>query len=67
MHGSLDRPRLWIRVFGAPILVAALTLLGLLAALLWGEIGRFVSWIAVGSPLLVILWAWLRRTEPYGR
>ena len=61
MHGSRDRSRLWIRVFGAPILLAALTVTGLLAALLWGDIGRYVAWVTVGSPVVVILWAWRRR------
>ena len=61
MHGSRDRARLWIGVFGAPVLLASLTVAGLLAALLWGEIGRYVAWMTVGAPVLVIEWIWLRR------
>jgi hypothetical protein len=62
MPGSRDRSsRLWIGVFGAPVLLAVLTVAGLLAALLWGEVGRYVAWMTVGSPVLVILWVWLRR------
>ncbi|MGV7217961.1 hypothetical protein SO180_32345 [Bradyrhizobium sp. UFLA05-112] len=37
------------------------TSIGLLAALLWGEIGKYVAWVTVGSPMAVIPWAWLRR------
>jgi hypothetical protein len=55
MHGS-NHTRLWIRVFGTPILLAIGTVLGLLAALLWGEIGRYVVWATVGAPVLVVLW-----------
>ena len=61
MHGSRDRPRQWIGVFGGPILLALLTVVGLLAALLWGEIGSYVAWMTVGAPVAVVLWAWLRR------
>ena len=61
MHGSRDRPRLWIRVFGAPILLAVVTVAGLLAALMWSDHGRYVAWMTVGAPLAVVLWAWLRR------
>ncbi|GLR84945.1 hypothetical protein [Bradyrhizobium iriomotense] len=61
MHGSPLRSRPWIRVFGAPILIAVATSIGLLAALLWGEIGKYVAWVTVGCPVPVISWAWLRR------
>jgi uncharacterized membrane protein (DUF485 family) len=65
MHGSSDRSRLWIRVFAAPILLAAATITGLLAALLWGAVGQYVAWVTVGAPVLVIswvlAWVWVRR------
>jgi hypothetical protein len=61
MHGSPSHAPLWIRVFGAPILLGAAVLIGLLAALLWGALGRYVAWGTVGAPVAVILWAWLRR------
>jgi hypothetical protein len=61
MHGSRDRPCLWIRVFGAPILLAVMTVAGLLAALLWSDHGRYVAWMTVGAPVAVVLWVWLRR------
>ena len=61
MHGSSDRARLWIRVFAAPILLAAATIFGLLAALLWGTVGQYVAWVTVGAPVLVVSWVWVRR------
>jgi hypothetical protein len=61
MHGSSDRSRLWIRVFAAPILLAAATITGLLAALLWGEPGQYVAWVTVGAPVFVVGWILLRR------
>jgi membrane protein implicated in regulation of membrane protease activity len=61
MHGSSDRSRLWIRVFAAPVLLAAATVTGLLAALLWGTVGQYVAWVTVGAPVLVISRVWVRR------
>jgi hypothetical protein len=61
MHGSPDRSRLWIRVFAAPIVLAVSTIMGLLAALLWGTVGQYVAWVTVGAPVLVISWVWVRR------
>ena len=63
MHGSSGPSRLWIRVFGAPILLAAATITGLLAALLWGAAGEYVAWVTVGAPVLVVLGVWLRRSK----
>ena len=63
MHGSSGLSRLWIRVFAAPILLAAATITGLLAALLWGDVGRYVAWVTVGCPVLVVLGVWLRRSR----
>jgi hypothetical protein len=55
-----DRSRRWLRVFGAPIVIAALTLAGLLAALLYGDFGRYLSWITVALPVAISAWTWLR-------
>jgi hypothetical protein len=63
MHGSSSPSRLWIRVFAAPILLAAATITGLLAALLWGAVGQYVAWVTVGAPVLVVLGVWLRRSK----
>ncbi len=76
MHGSSGPSRLWIRVFAAPILLAVATIGGLLAALLWGDVGRYVAWVTVGAPVLVVIWTLVRRSldkvslpksGPYGR
>jgi hypothetical protein len=48
------------RVFAAPASIAALTMAGLLAGLLWGEGGRYLAWAGVGSPVAVAAWIWLR-------
>lgn len=61
MHGSSDRSRLWIGVFAAPILLAAATIIGLSAALLWGDFGQYVAWVTVGAPVFVVSWILLRR------
>lgn len=61
MHGSSDRARLWIRVFAAPVLLAAATIFGLLAALLWAKSGQYVAWVTVGAPVAVVGWVWVRR------
>jgi len=53
--------RLWIGLFAAPILLAAVTITGLLAALLWGPVGRYVGWVTVGAPVLVVIWTFLPR------
>jgi amino acid transporter len=60
MTGSTGRSPRWLSVFGAPILMAALTLIGLLAALMFGDFGRYLSWATVAVPVIVCLWTWLR-------
>lgn len=60
MTMASGRSSSWLRVFGVPILVAALTLGGLLAALLLGDLGRYVSWVTVAVPVVICLWTWLR-------
>lgn len=50
------------RTFAAPMLIAALTLVGLIAALLGGGIYDIAAWITVGGPLIVAtVLAWRRR------
>lgn len=60
MSAQSKRPPRWIRVFGAPVVIAVLTLAGLLAALLFGKTGRYLSWISVASPIMICAWAWWR-------
>jgi hypothetical protein len=44
------------RIFGAPVLLALVSAVGLLSALLGDDIWDAVSWLALGAPLLVIAW-----------
>jgi hypothetical protein len=41
-------------VFGIPLLIAAVTIFGLVAALWGGPAWRWASWIALAAPLAVI-------------
>jgi hypothetical protein len=59
--GKLVRALTGRSVFGAPLLIGSASLAGLLAALLLGEIGRYLSWFAVGSPIIVVAWLLARR------
>ncbi len=51
----------WMTVYGVPIVVGLLSLSGLLSALLLEQAGRYFSWIAVGSPILLTAWLLARR------
>ena len=44
------------RVFGIPLLLAAITVFGLLAALLGHGLWHVLSWIALSIPIVVIAW-----------
>lgn len=46
----------WRNVYGAPIAVGVLSLSGLASALLFGEVGSYFAWVAVGSPIFVVLY-----------
>ena len=50
----MAEPRSFRRVFGAPLIIAAVTVIGLSAALLGGAAWAPVSWIALAAPLAVI-------------
>ena len=45
------------RVFGAPILIAMVSLVGLVAALLGDGLPDWISWATLSVPLIVIAWA----------
>jgi Zn-dependent protease len=45
------------RIFGAPILLAALTVFGLLAALLGEGWWHALAWLALSIPLVSIAWS----------
>jgi hypothetical protein len=51
----------WRTVCGAPIIIGLLSLSGLFSALSFDGIGRYFSWIAVGSPVLVTSWLFAKR------
>ncbi|MBR0715734.1 hypothetical protein [Bradyrhizobium liaoningense] len=38
-----------------------LTTIGLLAALIWADIGKYIAWVTVGAPVAIVCWVWLRR------
>lgn len=49
------------RVWAAPIVIAIISLIGLVAALLGDGLNDWVSWIGLAVPLVVIVWARLKR------
>lgn len=49
----------FLRVWGAPLLIAALTLFGLLAALLGTGIWHWMAWAALAVPVAVGLRFWV--------
>jgi hypothetical protein len=55
-----DAPN-WRTVFGLPIVIGLLSLTGLISALLFGELGRYFCWIAVGSPIILLSWLLVQR------
>ena len=53
-------------LWGAPILLAVLSVIGLLAALIGDGVYDAVSWIGLGLPVAVSLWYGLRRRPKDG-
>jgi xanthosine utilization system XapX-like protein len=49
--------------FKAPAVLAAISMLGLLAALLGDGVFDVVAWLAAGTPAAVIAWAMSARRE----
>jgi hypothetical protein len=54
-----DRPSIR-RVFGPPLLLAAISAFGLIAAFAFGTAGHVLSWLGVGAPIIVVAWFGLR-------
>lgn len=48
-------------IFAAPLLVAVVSIVGLVAALTGDGMRDAVSWVALGLPIAVIGWAMARR------
>jgi uncharacterized BrkB/YihY/UPF0761 family membrane protein len=57
----LSRQPDWRHVFGAPLVIAAISGFGFVAAFLFGEAGQWLSWAALGSPIAVIVWVIVRK------
>lgn len=51
----------FIRLWGAPIALAVLTLVGLIAALVGDGVWDHVSAVALGIPVVLCLWFGLRK------
>ncbi|MEH6433882.1 hypothetical protein [Massilia sp. DD77] len=56
--------RTTMQIWGAPLLLAVLTIVGLTSALLGDDIWDVVSALALGAPVVVGTWFSLRRTRP---
>ncbi len=52
------RRGLWM-IFRWPLLLALLGLFGLLSALLGDGLYDLLSWLALGTPLVLVGWVWL--------
>lgn len=49
-----------LHVFGIPSLLAVLSLVGLISALLADGFGDVVSWLTLGAVNAVVFWHWLK-------
>jgi hypothetical protein len=48
-------------VYGGPLLLGVLSIAGLLSALFSADPGRYFSWLALGAPVAVTAWFFVRR------
>jgi len=53
----------WWTVYAGPLLLGLLSIAGLLTALLSEGVGRYFSWIAVGAPVVITAWFFVRRKQ----
>ncbi|MDB5620056.1 hypothetical protein [Tardiphaga sp.] len=60
MKNAPRRPGNWKTVFAIPLAIGALSLAGLLSALLLDQPGRIFSWFALGLPVAIAAWAFAR-------
>lgn len=58
---SSNRKSLW-QIFRAPVLLGALSLIGLVGALVGDGLFDLLSWTTLGSALAVIAWYWAKPT-----
>ena len=50
-----------MRTFGAPLAIAVVSLIGLVAALAGDGLADVVSWVGLSVPVAVIVWARIAR------
>ena len=51
------RPTSLVRLFGAPLLIALVSLVGLVSALMGDGVADWISWAGLAIPVAVIVWA----------
>lgn len=56
-----------LQVFAAPIVLGALSAVGLIAALLGDNVWDAVSWLTLGIPCVVMAWFWFAAGRTSGR
>ena len=59
---KFSRVRL-LTIFAAPLLIAAVSLVGLVGALLGDGAWDVIGWIGLGIPVAVLVWARIRRPK----
>lgn len=57
------KPRSLAAIFALPLVLAAVTIVGLVSALLGDGLFDAVSWVALAVPLLPVAWAFRPRTR----
>lgn len=57
----MSRRRSPIQMWGAPVILGSLSMVGLLAALLADGLGDVVSWLTLMAPVTVVAWYSLKR------
>ncbi len=50
------------KVWGAPLILAFISIFGLLAALLGTGVWYVLSWITLTIPIVIIIWKWGKPT-----
>ncbi|MET0336232.1 MAG: hypothetical protein ABW063_00570 [Caulobacter sp.] len=50
-----------LNAYVAPLIIALVSIVGLVAALVADGPGDWTSWIALAAPVAVVVWAWFFR------
>jgi len=56
-----DRESSLVKTFAVPAVIAALSSVGLVAALIGDGALDFLSWLGLGAPIVAVLWALTQR------